>query len=180
MAKPRKRKSRRNVQPGELPTPEQLARGSYERKFITHAESNTKAMGHVNTGGTPLARWESGGKLDSTQLAVILSCLECWRLAGLSQSVTALYGERVGTTSDAGENANAVKHAKDTLTRYRDYFPGRTKEYFDIFENIIRHNMPAGVAGAVEGFDKKAATTRSLTIVRMVCDTIASRERFGY
>lgn len=162
----------------EAPPDAQLANGQFARDFVTHAETNTKAMAYTNRGGTPLARWEHGKKLDSTQLAVILSCLECWRLAGVSQRVTANYGERIRAANDTERNAAARLHARETLDRYESFFPGRTKTYFALFEDVIRHNTPAGIAGAVAGFDSKAAQNRALTVVKMVCDVIASHERF--
>jgi hypothetical protein len=40
----KKRKAFAAVEALELPTPEQLRNGDFERGFVTHAETNTKVM----------------------------------------------------------------------------------------------------------------------------------------
>jgi hypothetical protein len=64
--------------------------------------------------------------------------------------------------------------AECDLEKFKSHFPGAAKDYFAVFENVIRFNMPSGVAGGDP--DKKIASTRALTIVRFVCDIIASHE----
>lgn len=162
----------------ELPTPAQLANGDFERDFTNHVETNTKAMTYRNRGGTPLCRWVAGKKLDDVQLRVINRCLEIWRLIGMHQSLTAKYGERLDRSSDWSRSSVRALEAKEDLARFKSYFPGRARDYFSVFENVIRHNIPAGVAGAVDTPDKKVAANRALTIVRFVCDIIATHEKF--
>jgi hypothetical protein len=176
MGKAKRRKSVRAFAiDAELPTPEQLKQAPHERDFVTHAETNTKAMAFRNRGGTPLCRWVASNKLDDTQMAVIARCLEIWRLVGTRQSLTAKYGERLDQSSDYDGLSARAAEAEDDLKSFQSHFPGKAKDYFGIFENVIRFNMPAGVAGGDP--DKKIASTRTLTIVRFVCDIIASNER---
>ena len=172
-----KRKTRiRNItEPGDLPTPEQIRNGQFDRDFVTHAETNTKAMAWRNSGGTPLCRWIAAKRLDQTHLAVIGRCLEIWRLIGTHQSLTSKYGERLDRSSDWKDTSYRAEEAEADLQSFKSHFPGRAKDYFDIFENVIRFNMPAGVAGGDP--DKKVSAAKTLTIVKFVCDVIASNER---
>ena len=175
----KKHKARVTVQPMETPTIEAIRNGDFERDFITHAETNTKVMAFRNTGGTPLCRWVAANKLDETQLRVINRCIEIWRLIGTRQNLVAKYGERLDKSSDwEGVSLQAADAEKD-LASFKGHFPGKSQDYFGIFENVIRFNVPTGVAGGDP--DKKSASTKVLTIVRFVCDVIASKERqFSY
>jgi hypothetical protein len=159
-----------------LITREAAQHGDYRDDFVTHVETGTKAKAAINRGGSPVCRWEASGKLDNTQMAVIAMCQRLWRLAGLQQRVTATYGERVFGMGNVELAAMNEIEARSDLKRISGYFPGKLSNYWDVFENICRHGIPAGVAGASVSFDSKAATARSLTIVRFVADYVATRE----
>lgn len=124
-----------------------------------------------------MERWKVSGKLDTTQQAVIELMLGLWRKAGIKQALTGKYGERIAASSCAEMGTNAQIDARRQLKRIDGYFPGRTKEYLDIFENVVRHDMPAGVAGDAFGHNRQEKSSRALTVVRFVCDVIATHER---
>lgn len=175
MARGRSRKKPPQIEALEAPPVAQVINGDFTRDFITHSETNTKAMVYRNNGGSPVTRW--GGKLSDQHRKVIDRCLYLWRWAGKDQRVTAQYGQRIPGNGSADHSCNREIDAREQLHRIRDYFPGQLAGYFEIFENVVRHGIPAGVAGASREFEGKAASARALTIVRFVCDVIASYER---
>lgn len=147
--------------------------GSYHQRFVTHVETATRAQAHVNRGGTPICRWEAAGKLTQTQLMVIGWCQNLWRRAGLTVRVTANYGERIAGAGNADGRAVNELQAREDLHRIQDHVP---RSYWDVFENICRHQMAAGEAGVGQGYTGKAAQNRAHTIVCFVADIVAMRE----
>jgi hypothetical protein len=159
-----------------LVTAEAEQHGDYQTDFVTHVETNTKAHTRINRGGTPVERWERDKKLDITQLAAIGLCLRLWRLASINPKVVASYGERVLSNGNWEGRANDEIEARADLHRIMAYFPGGTRQYWDVFENVCRHGIAAGVAGAALNHGSRSAETRAHQIVCFVADTIASRE----
>lgn len=158
-------------------TPEAERHGDYRAEFVTHVDSNTKAQTRINRGGAPVDRWLAAGKLTEPQWAVIQWCYTLWDRAGIKQSVTAQYGERIAGTGSSEHAANAAIDARADLYRIMDYFPGPLQAYWSVYENCCRFEMPAGVAGSTLGYGNRSAETRAHQIVAFVCDIIASRER---
>lgn len=151
----------------DIITPEQRAKGTYdgERRI-------------VNTGGTPVMRWIKAGKINETQALAIQLCYRLWDLAGIRQRTTANYGEQIGGEGDPVEwRAVTEIEARENLHRVQDYFPGALKGYWSVFENVCRHDEPAGVAGSRLGFGARSAEDRAHTIVCFVADVIAMNER---
>lgn len=157
------------------PTPEQLASGDYQRKFVTHAETQTKAMAHVSR-HDPVMRWIAAGKLSESQQSAIGYVRRLWEIAGLKQRLTANYGQTRGAGS-AERRAAVEIDARNDLHRCQGYFPGPMKAYFNVFENVCRHGMPAGVAGLEITSSKRTADARAHQIVCFVADIIATYER---
>lgn len=145
-------------------TPQQRAKGTYD--------GDGRRI--VNRGGTPIMRWIRDGRISETQALAISHCLRLWSMVGLTQNVTASYGERMAH-SDTVTDSRVVSliEARQDLYRIQDYVP---KPYFDIFENVCRFDEPAGIAGSRMGFGSRSAQDRAHTIVCMVADTIAMRE----
>jgi hypothetical protein len=153
-----------------------IKNGGYEKRFVTHVETNTKAE-TVVTNHDPVARWEDAGRLTKTQAAVIWMCRRLWQLAGLNPRVTANYGERIiGASSGVEVRALNQLEAREDLHRIQDYFPGPTQAYFRVFENVCRWGMAAGTAGAELGFGTRSAQERAHTVVCFVADVIATHE----
>lgn len=169
----RQRQEQRDKDEPIIPA-EALKHGSYETRFVTHAESNTKAQTVVNRGGDPVSRWENAGKLSDNQMVAIAHCQRLWRLAGLETRVTANYGERIpGQGSSERACLNEIE-ARQDLQRFRNQFPGK---YFDVFENVCRFGHSAGQAGECLGYGSRSAETRAHMIVCMVADFIFDWER---
>jgi hypothetical protein len=174
MAKPTKRKKRPDPIQLDGPTEAQLANGTYTRDDIIHVDFAQRATVHINRGGTPLARWKDS--LSDSQKAGIGHCLRLWELTGLRQSLTANYGQRIAGASN--EHRAAVQiDARDDLWRIIDYFPGELRTYWQVFENVCRFDMPAGVAGSDLSQSNRTAEARAHQVVCFVADIIATKER---
>jgi len=171
----RNRKKQAPAEPMDMPTAAQLAQGSYERKFVTHVETNTKSMAFVSA-HDPVERWLRDGRLSDSQEVAILAVRRLWRLTEQVRSITANYGERIGGGSAEHRAINEIE-AREDLHRIVGYFPGPLKAYFDVFENCCRWGMPAGTAGAELGYGTRSAQDRAHQIVCFVADIIASKER---
>jgi hypothetical protein len=155
------------------PTPEQIANGQFAREFVTHVDTNTKAMAFISL-HDPVERWRRANRLSDSQLLAIAFLRRLWALAGLSQRVTANYGERIPGQGNVERRAVNEIEARADLHRVQGYVP---KGYFDVFENVVRHGEPAGVAGSRLGFGDRASDIRAHTIVCFVADIVAMNER---
>lgn len=140
-------------------TPEMRAKGTY---------SGTRTI--VNN-HDPVERWKASGKLTQAQQVVIEMCQRLWRLAGLQQRVTASYGERMPASVSYELRALTELEAREDLHRIQDYVPAK---WWSIFENVCRHQMPAGVAG---GEDDRNGAHKAFVVVCFVADVIAMKER---
>jgi hypothetical protein len=154
------------------PTPEQLGKGDFGRKFTMHVETATEAMTHVSR-HDPVERWKASERLSGGQIAAIELMQRLWHLTGLHQRVTASYGERIPGGGNSEARAINEIEAREDLHRIQDYFPGALKAYYAIFENVCRHGIAAGIAG---GDDRNGAHT-AYTTVCFVADYISARER---
>lgn len=169
----RKRKATVPSDTMEAPTRAQLENGTYERRFITHVETNTKAMAFVSE-HDPVERWDRSGRLTDGQAATISAVRRLWALAGISQRVTASYGQRSGVGSVESRACTEIE-AREDLHRIQEYVPAT---YWNVFENVCRWGMAAGVAGADLGFGGRSAQDRAHQIVVFVADIIAMKERW--
>lgn len=168
----RGRKAKR-METMQTPTEEQLENGNYHRDFVTHVETNTKAIAFISD-HDPVERWERAGRLSDTQRVAIYAVRRLWRLCGLSQRVTATYGERLGRGNVESRAINEIE-AREDLHRIQNYFP---QAYWDVFENVCRWGMPAGVVGGELGYGSRSAQDRAHQIVVFVADMIAMKERY--
>jgi hypothetical protein len=154
-----------------LVTPEAQAHGDYTP--VAQTGEQRKAM--INRGGTPVARWIKARLLSDSQQAAILHCLTLWRLAGHHQRTTANLDRTVyGTPGDG--NPREVE-ARIDLHRIRDYFH---PTHWGIFENVVRFDEPAGIAGSKLGRASGRAEQAALNCVCMVADVISWKERLSY
>lgn len=170
-----KRKVPSPIEELDGPTPEQLGKGGYDRLAMPNPDGgNRAALVHINRGGTPVMRWIEDGKLSDTQQRAISHCLYLWRMAGLEQRVTASYGERIVGYGDSEGRASNEIEARQDLHRIREYFP---VQWWDVFENVVRFDEPAGVAGSRLGFGTRSACDRAHTTVCFVADVIHMKER---
>lgn len=172
------RNARRKIEPIEqldAPTPEQIARGSFQRDYVMD-DSGLKALAYRNTGHDPVARWLTSGKIDQRQKAAIDTVRRLWDIVGIRQKITASYGERTGNGGCVELRANLVLDAMKDLERIEGYFHG-LRQWWCVFENVCRFGEAAGQAGMAVGYAPKTAQTRALTTVQFIADIIADRER---
>lgn len=169
----RRARIKREVFTGDGPTPEQIAKGDTERRFVTHAETATKAMAHISA-HSPVERWIRAERLSDSQIAAIALVRGLWGKCGLKQRTTANYGERLPV---AFENEWAAVHkiqAQRDLDRIESYVPAH---WWECFENVCRFDEPAGVAGSSLGYGSRNAEVRAHMIVVCTADLIAREER---
>lgn len=160
--------------PPQTPTPEQLAKGGYEDRFVMHVDTQTKAKAHVSA-HSPVERWYRAKRLTDTQMGAIELVRSLWRQIELRQRVTATYGERTPISFDNEWAAIHEIEARKKLDRIEGYF---IPWQWDAFENIARFDEPAGSAGASLGFSgTTGAQAAMLMLVRLVADGIAKEER---
>lgn len=170
-----KRKDPSPIEELDGPTPEQLGKGGYNRIAMPNPEGgNRAALVHINRGGTPLARWMEEGKLSDNQQRAIGLTLYLWDKCGLRQRITANYGERIPGYADADRIASTEIEARSDLHRIQNYIPSK---YWDVYENVIRFDEPAGVAGSKLGYGSRSAFDRAHQIVCFVADIIHMNER---
>ena len=163
----------------EAPTPEQLAQGGYERKFVTHFDPDTgistKTMTHISS-HSPVERWIKAGRLSDSQIAAIALVRALWAKCGLKQKLTASYGERMPIGTDNEWLSMHEIQARIDLTRIEGYI--NPPWAFEVFENVCRFDETAGSAGASLGFNgSKGAQAATLMLVHIVADQIAKEER---
>lgn len=156
------------------PTEAQKANGNYERTDFIHADTARRVTAFVNRGGTPYARWKAEDKLTDNQRVAIDHVIRLWALAGTEQRITANYGERIPGSGNAEHRAINEIEARQDLHRIREYIPAK---YFDCFENCIRWDEPAGIAGSKLGFGGRSACDRAHQVVCFVADIIFEKER---
>lgn len=170
-----KRKIPSAIEELDGPTPEQLGKGGYDRLAMPNPDGgNRAALVHINRGGTPVMRWIEDGKLTENQQRAIAHCLYLWRMAGVTQRTTANYGDRIPGYGDSEVRVSNEVEARDDLHRIRDYIP---ITYWSVFENVVRFDEPAGVAGSRLGFGTRSACDRAHTTVCFVADIIFEKER---
>ena len=169
-----KQAERDKTQP--LVTPEAERHGKYVDAFVVDPEGHgsTMAKVSVNRGGDPVDRWFADNRLTETQMVAINLVRHLWRVAGITQKVTASYGERIPHHANHDMRAINEIEARDDLHRIIDYFPCK---YWSVFENVVRHGEAAGVAGSRLGYGSRTASERAHTIVCFVADYIAMKER---
>ena len=172
MARKNKRKDRPiMIEETSAPTPEQVTRG-YVGQFVMD-DDGRKAWAYRNTAHDPITRWENASKLSQSNVAVIDTVRRLWHITGLSQRVTANYGERIAGESSTECRAINEIEARADLVRIEGYIP---RPYWTVFERVCRHGWAAGVAGSDLGFGDRSAQDRAHMVVVFVCDVIGMRE----
>lgn len=170
-----KKKARPIVEPGDLPTPEQLRSALHVRDFVTHAESNTKAMTHRSL-RDPILRWERDRKITDMQASTIRRMQGLWQAVYGTQKLIGTYGEPVAAST--GETSDArLMGLRDDLRRIEGYFDG-VRQWYGTFERICRFGMTGPEACATNDIAERQARDRALVVVCFVSDFIAAKERW--
>ena len=175
MAKPR-RKPRKAIvlaEALELPTPEQLKSAMHVRDFITHAESNTKAMAHRSM-RDPIMRWERDRKITDMQASTIRRMQALWQAVYGTQKLIGTYSEPVAASTAETSDARLLG-LRDELRRIEGYFDG-VKQWYMTFERVCRFGLTGPEACATDSVDERRARDRALVIIAFVADFIAAKE----
>lgn len=174
---------------GKATNPASARRQRASKEVRQHGDVESVNGVDYNHGASPLTRWMSSGDLEDFEMAAISWCQRLWALVGLEQRTTASYDERTAAGTTDGESGAMMlmrADARDDLKRvsgglgpdgeYRaGYIP---KAYWEIFENCIRFDEPAGTMGSRLG--RSAPSVRALITVKLVAAFIAQQEGLQY
>lgn len=170
----RKRKAARIIEQLETPNVAQLTNDVFDRDFVTHTETNTKAMAYRRRDSCIVEKWcrEGGIGFDHGAQRIIANCQLFWMRLG-EPSLIAHYGERLAPST--GGDGWTRQEALDELHRYKKMVP---EPYWQVFQNVIRHNEPAGVAGSSFANNDAQRIQSAKVITGMVASFIATK--LGY
>jgi hypothetical protein len=129
----------------------------------------------LNQSSTTIMRWtrDKNNPLTDGQQAAILHCQRLWAKLRAPRLVVDM--EATGGGDGAAFNIHQIE-ALDDLHRIAKPFG----DYWNVFENVCRHDLPAGVAGSHLMTNRRSAETAARTIVAFVADMIAMRENLSY
>ena len=177
MAKPKRKQRKVNLapEPMDLPTPEQLKSSLYVRDFVTHAETNTKAMAHRSM-RDPVLRWERDGKITDQQAATIRQMQTLWQLVYGTKRLIGRYSEPLPPSTSESSDARLLG-LRDDLRRIEGYFDG-VKQWYGTFERVCRFGLTGPEACATDSVDERRARDRALVIVCFIADFIAAKEKW--
>lgn len=138
-------------------------KGDYERnlRFVTNRTSST------------VTRWCRDKSLSDSQIAAIEHCQRLWARLG-SQCLVIDFNRVRGQQHGDGYSQH---EALAELHRIKSGFP---LPYWDVFENVCRFDLPAGVAGSELANRKRSAEIAARMIVSLLADMIAMRERLSF
>jgi hypothetical protein len=128
-----------------------------------------------NRGGSSVDRWEAKGLLSETQLAAIAHMQRLWRIAEAGQRLAMNWTQTIRGCSGDGNFAEI--QARADIHRIRSGFP---QAYWDVFENVVRFDEPAGIAGSRLANVSRSAVEAAKLVVCLIADTIYLRERLTY
>ena len=159
---------------GVVINPFAAAHGEYRDVFIHHDETSTKTRTKRNRVCNILEKWvdEGGIGFEAGAITVIRNCQKYWEKIG-NPKVTANYGERI-----YGSNGNglAQHEAQSQLNHYQSLLD--VPQYWRIFENVVRHNQPAGIAGSDLAINPATRIASAKTVVGLVASHIASKMNY--
>jgi hypothetical protein len=127
--------------------------------------------GTINRGGTPIARWAREGQLSETQAAAIHRCLFLWERAGRHTGLVQDLLKVIGQQPSSGW---AQQEALDELMALKSVVP---RNAWEVFENVVRFDQPAGTAGSSLANNRRSAIDAARIAVCFVADMLAIRWR---
>lgn len=141
-----------------------------------HGDYDRNGRYVVNRGGTPVARWKAAGHLSDSQQAAIAHCIRLWEIVG-APSIKLVANLDRTVFGSPGDGHPMEIEARSDLSRIKAYVP---RDYFEVFENVVRFDEPAGRAGSRFANEAREAQTCARTVVQFVADIIAMKERLSY
>jgi len=173
MGKPRRKRKLQVAEPLDLPTPEQLMTGDYSRDFVTHAETNTKAMAHKSF-RDPVLRWERDGKITDMQASTIRRMQALWQAVYGTQRLIGRYSEPLAPSTAETSSARSLA-LRDELRRIEGYFEG-VQQWYGVFEKVCRFGFTGPEACETASVDERRSRDKALVIVCFVADFIRAKE----
>jgi hypothetical protein len=141
-----------------------------------------------NLGGTPVERWHHRGYLDERQMAAILFYQLAWRTWIGQPRVVANWSAVIVRDADGAAEIYAGSRiaAKESLRLLdQEVFFRMPVGHFQVWQNVVVWDEPAGIAGSRAGFLHKQAEGAARAIVSIIASMIAdividsSRRDFG-
>lgn len=129
-----------------------------------------------NLGGTPIERWHARGVLAERQMAAIMFYQRAWNMHIGQPRVVANWSAVIcGSAQGAIEIYAGTRIAAKESLRLLDQevFFRLPVEHFQVFQNVVIWDEPAGVAGGRAGFCHKPAEAVARVIVGTVASMIA-------
>lgn len=119
-------------------------------------------------------RWfaEGGIGFDEPQREAVNWVTGLWEKAGPCGPVTSAWGEQRGHGAGDGQRQ---QDALTQLSQLKSMFP---HTYWAVFENVVRHNMPAGRAGSDLANNAPQAIAAARTTVGFIASKIAEWRGF--
>lgn len=147
--------------------------GDYAPAFVLHAETGTKTRAHINRESTILEKWMREGPpfFPPGACLVIRDCQYLWHRMG-SPRLAALYGEWLPRSTGDGLTQHEASSEIEHL------LAGIPRVHRDVFENVVRHLEPAGVAGSRLATNAPGQIAAAKHIVGLVACIVAARK--GY
>lgn len=139
--------------------------GDYER--------NLRSV--VNRGGTPIARWNKAQMLSPSQNAAIDHCIGLWDAISSSGKLVANLDRTV--FGCPGDGHPREIEARSDLLRLKNHVGHK---YWDVFENVVRFDEPAGLAGSRLQAPAQKREYAACLVVQFVADIITMKERLSY
>lgn len=177
MAK-RSRKAKPKLQVDAVPpTDAQIANGDFERDFVTQTEDNTKAMTYRRKDSFIVEKWCQEGEplFPEPAKRFIADCVTLWAKVG-SRRLTAAYGERLPVSTN--DDGYSQQDALDELAGFRRLLGPYERHQWGVFENVLRYNLPAGVAGSDYANNPAQSIQSAKLIVSNVACSLAGK--LGY
>ena len=190
MTRKRRKQGNRKMQfDMQVPSIEQIRNGDFERNFVTHTDTNTKAMTYRRRDSAIVEKWiadeeeavkagrmPSDARLFPVQAQrVIADCVLLWAKIGCKR-ITARYDERVGSGSQ--DSSERAQEALDVIFDMKRMLGPYQRHQWPVFENVLRHNLPAGVAGSHFGNNPTQRIHSAKLIVSNVACFLAGK--LGY
>lgn len=142
-------------------TPEQRAKAEYVGNGRTFRRN------------TLLDRWfdEGGPGFGPGAHLAVKWCQRAWESQGIIGRLSSSYEPTIGGRA----NHEHIMEMREELVYTERQFP---RAYWDVFENVVRHGLPAGVAGYEMAGNSPQAIASAKAIVGMVASMIAMQR--GY
>jgi hypothetical protein len=166
----------REAEPLVSPFAEQHGDYAREPMPVTTGELGAARAGNVqvtrNRGGSTLQRWINAEQLTQSQIDAIVLYSKAWHTIHSMPRTTANWSLVAFIRGQGAERRIVDMIDAEELLKLLDnrVFEIAPRYYFDVWQNIILFDQPAGVAGG----NPKTSGDRAKTIVLFIADMIAT------